>query len=288
MTTRLPWALLMAAVCLDPAAARPSQVSADVEPPDVERVVSIEWLSRHLHDPRIRIITTGAPEVYEQGHIPGAAFVAHDATIGPDHRMIEPDALASTLAQAGASDSARIVLYGEHAMSTGWLYMAFASLGHADHVSMLDGNLAAWRAAGHRVATEVPPAGRERLTPRPVSDVVVSAAWVRDRLTSAGVRLLDVRTERERANGYLPGSTLVLWQDLYSDLEHLKLKSKDEIRELLRRAGVGQDQQAVTYCAIGMRASLMYFAARYAGVPARVYVGSWEDWRRQPGYPIAH
>ncbi len=31
----------------------------------------------------------------------------------------------------------------------------------------------------------------------------------------------------------------------------------------------------------------MYFAARYVGVPARVYVGSWEDWRRQPGYPIA-
>ena len=38
--------------------------------------------------------------------------------------------------------------------------------------------------------------------------------------------------------------------------------------------------------AIGMRASLMYCAARYAGVPARVNVGSFEDWQRQPGYPV--
>jgi len=36
-----------------------------------------------------------------------------------------------------------------------------------------------------------------------------------------------------------------------------------------------------------MRASLMYFAARHAGAPARVYVGSFEDWQRQAGFPIA-
>ena len=90
----------------------------------------------------------------------------------------------------------------------------------------------------------------------------------------------------ERANGYLPGSTLVIWRDLFSDPDRAVFKSRDEIRALLTKAGVGPADQVVTYCAIGMRASLMYFAARYAGFPARVYVGSWEDWSRQSGYPI--
>ena len=45
------------------------------------------------------------------------------------------------------------------------------------------------------------------------------------------------------------------------------------------------NQSVVTYCAVGLRASLMYFAARVAGVPARVYVGSWQDWRSDANNP---
>ena len=36
-----------------------------------------------------------------------------------------------------------------------------------------------------------------------------------------------------------------------------------------------------------MRASLMYWAARSVGIPARVYVGSWQDWQRDSSNPIA-
>jgi 3-mercaptopyruvate sulfurtransferase SseA len=31
----------------------------------------------------------------------------------------------------------------------------------------------------------------------------------------------------------------------------------------------------------------MYIAARYAGEPARVYVGSWQDWASNNTNPIA-
>jgi 3-mercaptopyruvate sulfurtransferase SseA len=34
-----------------------------------------------------------------------------------------------------------------------------------------------------------------------------------------------------------------------------------------------------------MRASLMYWAARAAGVPARVYLGSYSDWIRDSSNP---
>ena len=88
------------------------------------------------------------------------------------------------LARAGARDDARIVLYGDSPMATGWLFMALASLGHGDHVSMLDGNVDAWTTEGRPASTAVPPSATGGLTPRPAPDVVVEAAWVRERLPS--------------------------------------------------------------------------------------------------------
>jgi thiosulfate/3-mercaptopyruvate sulfurtransferase len=214
-------------------------------------------------------------------------------TLGPEHRtehvILPPDALANLLAEAGAADGARVVLYGDSPMATGWLYMAFASVGHAGDVSLLDGNLSLWSTEGHEVAQgAVSPAPvRGKLTPRPAPDLIVDAGWVRARLEKPGVRVLDVRTAREWDAGRLPGATLVLWQDLFASPNSRRFKTPDEIRALFARAGVVSGDQVVTYCAIGMRASLMYFAAtRIAGLPGRIYVGSFEDWRNQPGYPI--
>jgi thiosulfate/3-mercaptopyruvate sulfurtransferase len=67
----------------------------------------------------------------------------------------------------------------------------------------------------------------------------------------------------------------------------LKFKSPEELRALFTKAGVSAGQQIVTYCAVGMRASLMYFAAQAIGLPARVYVGSFSDWRRDSTNPIS-
>jgi thiosulfate/3-mercaptopyruvate sulfurtransferase len=263
----------------------PDGAAQDPAPPGM--VVSLDWLSQRLNDPKVRVITTGERTQYDRGHIPGARFVSHEDTINHEnHGLLAPAALAAALAKAGATDDARIVLYGESPMVTGWLFMALASVGHGDHVSMLDGNLEAWRGKGFSVSTSAPPAATGQLTPKPAPDVVVTAPWVRERLQSSGVKLLDVRSERERANGYLPGSTLIIWRDLFKNPDQAIFKPRDEIRALLTKAGVGANDQVVTYCAIGMRASLMYFAAKHAGLPARVYVGSFEDWQRQQGYPI--
>ena len=253
-------------------------VSLAMAPQATEMVVDLPWLAARLKDANVIVMSTDEQSVYERGHIPGARLLRHEETIGGDHRMMAPTALAAVLARAGARDDARIVLYGASAMETGWLYMAFASIGHGDHVSMLNGNLEAWRQQKLPIETTMTSGRPGRMTPRAAPGIVVDANWVRDRLQSPAIKILDVRTTEERARGYVPNSSLVLWQDLFSDRTLLTFKSKDEIRALLARAGLTGDQQAVTYCAIGMRASLMYFAAKHAGIPARVYLGSWQDW----------
>jgi thiosulfate/3-mercaptopyruvate sulfurtransferase len=268
---------------LAPALARETQPAPPAAP---GLVVSTTWLAAHLDDPNVAVITTGTRAVYDAAHIPGARFVEHDATLDGQHGLLAPAPLAAALARAGAAEGRRVVLYGDSPMATGWLYMAFALIGHGGSVSMLDGSLALWQSEGRRTATTEPPAATGRLSPKPADDVGVDAAWVRARLEDPAIKLLDVRTDQEWRRGRLPGATLVLWQDLFADQAMQRFKSPEEIRAILSRAGVKPGQQAVTYCAVGMRASLMYFAAMYAGVPVRVYTGSFEDWQQQPGYPI--
>lgn len=253
-------------------------------------VVTTAWLASRAGDANVVVISSDAEQRFAAGHIAGARVMPHERTLGGDHRLLPADALARVLAETGATDTTHVVLYGESPMATGWLYMAFATLGHADRVSMLDGNFSLWRSEGRPVATGSAPAAsapRGRLTPRPATDVQVDAAWLRDRLEKPGVRVLDVRTTREWDAGRLPGATFILWQDLYASTQTGRFKTPEEIRALFAKTGVKKGDQVVTYCAVGMRASLMFFAAtRIAELPGRVYVGSMRDWEQKPGYPI--
>ena len=132
----------------------------------------------------------------------------------------------------------------------------------------------------------MPAAGAGPLTARPAPDAIVDAAWVRAHLDSS-TKILDVRTPQEYKDGHLPGATLILWSDLFENQRTQKFKSLEAIKALLASAGVAPGQEVVTYCAVGMRASLMYWAARSVGTPARVYLGSWQEWRRDSANPIA-
>jgi thiosulfate/3-mercaptopyruvate sulfurtransferase len=252
-------------------------------------LVTTAWLAGHLADPGVVIISSDEPNTFAAGHIPGARVIPHVRTIDmANHRPLPPAEVAAVLADAGATDDTRVILYGNEPMATGWLYMLFATLGHADNVSWLDGDMTLWRQENRPVATgAASPAKRGKFTPVAAADIAVDAPWVKQRLEAPGVKVLDVRTTREWDQGRLPGATLVLWQDLFVSPETRRFKSPDEIRALLTKAGVKSGDQVVTYCAVGMRASLMYFAAtRLAAMQGRIYVGSMTDWQTQSGYPI--
>jgi thiosulfate/3-mercaptopyruvate sulfurtransferase len=256
----------------------------------VEPIVSSAWLQAHLTDPQVRVVYVGSADTYKMGHIPGARLLERMDTVqmGPTgHRMAPPDTLVKAFTKVGVADGVRVVLYGDTPMETGWVNSALATIGHGAEVSWLDGGLVSWEKEKRPLETAAPPAGNGPLTARPAPDLFVDAAWMRAHLDAPATKILDVRTQGEWNNGHIPNATLILWQELYSDVRAQKLKSPEEIKALLTKAGVAPGQEVVTYCAVGMRASLMAWAAQAAGVPVKIYIGSWQDWSRDSKNPIA-
>ena len=109
-------------------------------------------------------------------------------------------------------------------------------------------------------------------------------------MATSGISLLDIRPDPEylgtdagmggmHTPGHIAGARQLPWNTLVrADGRFL---SPPELEGKLRAAGVATGKPVVTYCMVGMRASVAYFVARYLGYDARLYDGSIIDWTQR-------
>ena len=85
--------------------------------------------------------------------------------------------------------------------------------------------------------------------------------------------------------GHVPGAVNAFWQ---SNLDAAgRYRSADELRDRFEALGVTKGN-AVVYCGSGVNACQAVIAIERAGLgPARLYAGSWSDWSRHDGAPVA-
>lgn len=245
-------------------------------------------------------LTTGAqPAAYAAGHIPGAAFVDLDADLsappGPRGRHPLPEAadFAAAMRRCGVSGGRPVVVYdGSNGMAAARAWWLLRYFGHP-RVAVLDGGLAAWRAAGGELATgdEAPKAAGDfeaRPGGMPVLDAAGAAALAAD-----GV-LLDARApERyrgevepiDRVGGHIPGA-LNLPTALNVD-DAGRFRDPEAIRGRLEPLSVTEDSRVGAYCGSGVSAAHEVLALELAGVRAALYPGSWSEWVADPSRPVA-
>src|SRR3954453_9301588 len=137
-------------------------------------LVSPEWLLAHPDDARLRIFDvtvrlgsnpdTGrlsaesGREVFEEGHIPGSAFVDLAELEDPKrpnlHMLPSAETFAAVMGAAGVGEGTQVVAYdagaGMWATRLWWMLRAFGF----DPVSVLDGGFGAWTGGGHPVAPD--------------------------------------------------------------------------------------------------------------------------------------
>jgi len=252
-----------------------ASAAAQTAPPN-GMLLTTRWLSEHLRDPKLVLVWTGGTAPAQL--IPGSRAVPHERvmTARGGHDLLPVDDLVAAMRQIGISNDSQVVVYGEP-MAAGWLVFALDYLGH-DRVSLLDGGLEKWTAEGRAVAPAAAPTAEGRLTANLRSTLTSSAADVQSRGKNRRTVVLDARTSEEYTRGHIPGARWLEWTNVFADPGTMVFKKPDELRKLFADAGVSTGNAAIAYCAVGLRASVLFFAAKYAGIDASNYVGSWRDW----------
>ena len=269
--------------------------------PNSSFLVSGDWLAAHLaehaNDPSFLILHVGSQKDYDAGHIPGARLItlADISITGPTGLRLELPPLAdlqTALARLGVTDTSRIIVYAgnDSVQSATRVWFTLDYLGLSDRASLLDGGIAGWRARHRDVSTApAPPVNPGKFTARPSPQRVVSADWLNQHSSDPTVQILDARLPEfySGANaggmpraGHIPGARSVPYTTLLSD--NGSLKPRDELAGMLN-SGIAQ---TVSYCHIGQQATVIYFVARYLGLDARLYDGSFQDWSARKDLPV--
>jgi thiosulfate/3-mercaptopyruvate sulfurtransferase len=242
---------------------------------------------------------------HEAAHIPGSRYVDLDTELsgphGPGlgrHPLPDPDAFAATASAWGVEPATSVVAYDDNGgLSAARLWWLLRWIGHED-VRVLDGGLAAWRAAGGSIAAGADPPVALSPTPlvaRPGAMRTVSADDI-----GAGARLsvvlVDARAaERYRGEtepvdpvaGHIPGAVNVPTAgNLAADGTFLP---PAELRARFEAVGIrAGGPPVVAYCGSGITAAHELIALEVAGLAAgsAMYPPSWSGWVDDPARPV--
>ena len=241
---------------------------------------------------------------HEAARVPGAMHVDldRDLSVAPSgsngrHPLPDRAAFAARLAALGARDDALLVAYdasgGIYAARLWWM-LRWA--GH-EQAAVLDGGLAAWRAAGAALASG--PAA----TPTPGSFTLRRAlvetldyATLRAQLGAGRRLVVDARApdrfrgENETLDpvgGHIPGAVNRSFRDnLAADGRFLPAA---QLRDQWDAVRAGRDaDDLVQQCGSGVTACHNLLALEVVALSgSRLYPGSWSEWCAQPDAPIA-
>jgi len=278
---------------------------------DWTTLVDASTLAAELQNPELRLVDARAAlgdadagrRAFAESHLPGAVHADLNRDLADlsrtgegRHPLPDSEQFAGWLGHVGIAPQHQVVVYdaGDGSMAAARLWWMLRLLGHA-HVAVLDGGLAAWRAAGLPESPLLAAAAPEAPYPAHFdTDAVVDADEVLRRSNSAQAGIIDARAvERFRGEvepidpvaGHVPGARN---RPFALNLRDGQFKPAEELRaELLEVLDGVPPQQAVLMCGSGVTACHLLLAFEHAGLHgARVYAGSWSGWISDPSRPI--
>lgn len=237
-------------------------------------------------------------ERYDQGHIPGAAFMDlidafSDTTTGLGFSLPDPGVIADGLDRLGISNDSEVVVYSTgHLM---WATRAWWLLRYVGHqrAAVLDGGFKAWRDLGLPVTTDTTKRSAAGYRPQPDPSLFTDLDGMRRAMSDPGACTVNALSPEVYAGtadisygrpGHIPGSVNVHYEDLLADG---RFKPAEVLTEVLGAKGLLDADRVVTYCGGGIAATLDGFACRLVGRDnVAVYDGSMSEWAKDDSLPL--
>lgn len=276
-------------------------------------------------DARWRGDGSSGQELYRLGHIPGAVHLdweldlARTDPAGLRYMLRPPAEFADQMDRAGIGRDSRVVVYSDFDYSGATrLWWALHYYGH-NQVAVLNGGWNKWLAEGKPVSREIPlpqsPDSSFSSQPQPgwlatASEIVQSLGQ-----DNSAVRLVDTRPPEQYAGqavwtppgsrylergqdrieigartpmraGHIPGAVNITSSTNLDPADWTYLPA-DQLRRKAQDAGLAPDQRVITYCGVGISASLGLFSLYLAGFRnLGLYDASWEEWGTRADLPI--
>lgn len=252
------------------------------------RLLDVRW---RLNRPE------GRPD-YLAGHLPGAVYVDLERELSrpgaPElgsHPLPPLADLAAAARRWGIRRGDAVVVYDDNdsvaAARAWWLLRR-----HGIPVRVLDGGLRAWATEGLRLerSDRSVRAGDIELAASGGDVATIEEAAVAPR---RGV-LVDVRAPQhyrgqvgglDPVAGHIPGAINI------PTVTHIaadgRLVDRETIRARLAGHGIAAGVDVVLTCSSGIPSMHSALAFATVGLRPRVHVGSWSEWSRSPGRPVA-
>jgi thiosulfate/3-mercaptopyruvate sulfurtransferase len=282
-------------------------------------LVRTRELQEHLKDPDWRVVDCRFDLAYPDkgfsdylaGHIPGAVYAHLDRDLAAPvsaasgrHPLPEPAVFARTLGRLGIARTTQVAVYdqGSGAIAAR-LWWMLRWMGHRP-ARLLDGGLNAWLREELPLETKAPTVDAVFYPARADDGMIVTTREVAEALEGGlPLQLIDARDAArfegkvepiDPVAGHIPGARNFPFPD--SLTPEGVWRPAAELREAWSEvldgpAGVsqGHDRNPLTaMCGSGVTACHLVVSAALAGLPPpRLYVGSWSEWIRDPGRPVA-
>ncbi|MDY0187087.1 MAG: rhodanese-like domain-containing protein [Syntrophus sp. (in: bacteria)] len=266
------------------------------------------------------VIDVSDPADFLKLHIPGAcniaAFWNHRSVGGDSGLELMRQVILDEMLACGI-DGSRQIVFTEQLPSSGFgrscraFYMAEHAGFPLEIMHILDGGNFQWKQQGF------PPAHGKACS-NPAPKFVINTGAGRSRFMSLsetlaalkrGAKFLDVRNAPEFLGaaaapyllregtpprevildpGRIPGAIGLPWTDVFERQGAGTgcFKSRTELQQLFKSAGLSPGDEIIVYCFKGARSSAVLLALHLAGFySAKMYFAGWNEWSRQASFP---